>query len=519
MILVNANISSNSWTALSIDCPDITAIQITGAWGTRRFFNIYNDQKHSQNITALNRYLLTSESEQRSTGSSPPEDLWCGDFNRHSPMWDEARNSQLFTRPALREAQRLIDLAATWNMHMALRPGINTLESTSSKNYTRPDNVWVSDTIWENIIECDVLPSERPACTDHLPIITTLDISLSRSTPPPRYNWRKVVWEALTKDMKIELDKLPVPHVLRSIDEFKTSLKNFDDTLKRVMDKHVPLSKPSPYQKRWWSLALQKKRTEVRKLARKVYKLTQQHDFDNSIHEDHRKLRNEYTQMIRDTKTKHWIDWLEHADEQSIWTVHRFIASPSGDGAKTRIPNLKVKQPDGTICEVKENKDKAKALYDSFFFPPPAHDDIDPYFNYPPLAPPSKTSPTPKFTGPSSASNPTKAQAPTINPTPSTSTAVNSSYPTSAHIIAPRSISNTTPKHGKNQQPLYSANPTSPTTHLRKHTAPSPSSRQSPKPYPPLYPKTSFTSPKLTTSSLRTLSGEDQADPQLTPSC
>src|SRR5882762_11237688 len=86
----------------------------------------------------------------------PPEDLWCGDFNRHSPMWDEARNSQLFTRPALREAQRLIDLATTWNMHMALRPGINTLESTSSKNYTRPDNVWVSDSLRETIIKCDV---------------------------------------------------------------------------------------------------------------------------------------------------------------------------------------------------------------------------------------------------------------------------------------------------------------------------------------------------------------------------
>jgi hypothetical protein len=131
MILVNANISSNSWTALSIDSPDITAIQINGEWGSLRIFNIYNDQNHSQNTTALNRYLLTSESDQRTTESPEPDDIWLGDFNRHSPMWDEARNSQLFTRAALREAQRLIDLAVTWNMHMALRPGVNTLESTS----------------------------------------------------------------------------------------------------------------------------------------------------------------------------------------------------------------------------------------------------------------------------------------------------------------------------------------------------------------------------------------------------
>src|SRR6202050_1371785 len=98
-------------------------------------------------MTALNHHLLTSEIVQRQAGALTPRDIWLGDFNRHSPMWDKARNSQLFTRNTLQEAQHVIDLAATWNMHMALCPGLNTLESTSSKNYTRPDNVWVSDKI------------------------------------------------------------------------------------------------------------------------------------------------------------------------------------------------------------------------------------------------------------------------------------------------------------------------------------------------------------------------------------
>ena len=384
IILVNANISTNSWTALPVDCPDITAIQITGEWGICRIFNIYNDQNHSRNLTALNRFLLTTESHQRTSDSPSTEDIWLGDFNRHSPMWDEPRNSQLFTRSALREAQQLIDMAVTWNMHMALRPGVNTLESTSSKNYTRPDNIWVSDTLRQNIVKCDVLPAERPVCTDHIPIAITLDISPSRSTPSPRYNWRKVEWDDLIKDMEIELDKLPIPHTLYSTREFKTSLKNFEDTVNRVIDNHVPLSKPSPYQKRWWSPDLKKKRTEVRKLAHKVYKLVQRHDFDHPVHEQHRQSRNEYTQMIRDAKTEHWIDWLEHADEHTIWTVHHFIASPSGDSAKMRIPNLKVKLPDGSIREAKENKDKAQALYDSFFFAPPPVNDIDPHYDYPP---------------------------------------------------------------------------------------------------------------------------------------
>ena len=31
--------------------------------------------------------------------------------------------------------------------------------------------------------------------------------------------------------MEVELDKLPIPHTLYSIREFKTSLKNFEDTI------------------------------------------------------------------------------------------------------------------------------------------------------------------------------------------------------------------------------------------------------------------------------------------------
>ena len=57
---------------------------------------------------------------------------------------------------------------------MALCPGINTLESTSSKNYTHPDNIWVSDTLRQNIVKCDVLPAERPICTDHILIAITI---------------------------------------------------------------------------------------------------------------------------------------------------------------------------------------------------------------------------------------------------------------------------------------------------------------------------------------------------------
>jgi hypothetical protein len=42
--------------------------------------------------------------------------LWGGDFNRHHSMWDNNEDDRLFTRSALNDAQRLIDLLGEWGM-------------------------------------------------------------------------------------------------------------------------------------------------------------------------------------------------------------------------------------------------------------------------------------------------------------------------------------------------------------------------------------------------------------------
>ncbi|KAJ3979256.1 hypothetical protein F5890DRAFT_1449340, partial [Lentinula detonsa] len=41
LLMVNKRLLTESWTALSIDHPDVTAIQVTGNYGTIRVFNVY----------------------------------------------------------------------------------------------------------------------------------------------------------------------------------------------------------------------------------------------------------------------------------------------------------------------------------------------------------------------------------------------------------------------------------------------------------------------------------------------
>lgn len=44
-------------------------------------------------------------------------------------------------------------------------------------------------------------PELRPVCTDHYPIITALDFATTASIQETRYNFRKVDWAALRKDL------------------------------------------------------------------------------------------------------------------------------------------------------------------------------------------------------------------------------------------------------------------------------------------------------------------------------
>lgn len=167
MILVNTELSSNNWTALPIDSLDIAGVELTGDFGKIRIFSIYNAQEHNRNLAVLDRFIRLTE--PTTENATIIRDIWIGDFNRHSPVWDELRNGQLFTATNLRAAQTLIDLAYRHSMRMALPHGINTLEHTTSKNWTRPDNVWVDSELIESVAECDILPAKRPNCTDHLP--------------------------------------------------------------------------------------------------------------------------------------------------------------------------------------------------------------------------------------------------------------------------------------------------------------------------------------------------------------
>ena len=79
IMLINQQLSSDAWTPISIDSPDVTAVQLQGDFGTIHIINIYNNCKHNDSLTTVKNYL--QEPRARECNQLPLSFIWLGDFN------------------------------------------------------------------------------------------------------------------------------------------------------------------------------------------------------------------------------------------------------------------------------------------------------------------------------------------------------------------------------------------------------------------------------------------------------
>jgi len=270
-ILVHERVSTNRWTQVDIALQDIVAICLTTCETALNVYNIYNDCTHSETLQVLKQHLQKREADEINnptpTEDKTEGDLWIGDFNRHHPMWEDAKNSRLFTAAALDKAQELIELLADYDMVMSLPQSIPTIRN-SRGNLTRPDNVFISNMVSDWVIKCNTMPEDQPPTADHFPIIITLDMPVMRNTTTPALNYRATDWGEFWNVLTRELACMPKVNYISTKEELDKVLDNLEMAILNTVKEVVPRKKPSPYAKRWWTKELSQSRQEMRKKVR-----------------------------------------------------------------------------------------------------------------------------------------------------------------------------------------------------------------------------------------------------------
>jgi len=229
--------------------------------------------------------------------------IWLGDFNRHHPLWDEDRNTQLFTSHYLNAAQPLLNLIADYGMIMMLPKGFPTFQSSSSKNWTCPDNIFCTDHTGLSFISCTTNPALRGPATDHVPILSILELEISQATVKTKHDFCEMDWEIFKDKLKFKLAKIPPAQPVVTDNKFQTVAHNLTTTIQDIIEQVLPKSKPNPHSKRWWTKDLTMMHCEVAKLSHLSYR--NKSYANHYSHEEYCIKQNQYTKAINKTKKEH----------------------------------------------------------------------------------------------------------------------------------------------------------------------------------------------------------------------
>ena len=151
------------------------------------------------------------------------------------------------------------------------------------------------------------------------------------------------------------------------------------------MEESVPISRPSPYTKRWWTKELTELKKAKNRLSNLSYKF--QGIPEAPVHVQHKEATKELCHRIDEVKKAHWTNWLEEATAKDIYITNKYITSPPSDYANARVPSLKSPNPARPNYSTNMNLEKANELASVFFPLPPANPTI-PATAYPePLKP------------------------------------------------------------------------------------------------------------------------------------
>ena len=163
-------------------------------------------------------------------------------------------------------AEKLIEVVADVGLELALPSGIPTHRHNVTKKWSRLDQVFISDHSENIVITCNTQTDHWGINMDHLPILTSLNLSIGIKETNEFPNFREVDWEEFQKELSCQLDKLPPTEPINTQCQLDSACGGLTKAIQRTISQKVPTSTITPKSKRWWTKEL----TQLRRAANKL---------------------------------------------------------------------------------------------------------------------------------------------------------------------------------------------------------------------------------------------------------
>jgi ribonuclease HI len=340
---------------IPVASPDLTAVLIKIQERTILAISVYIPPigpAARQDLTLRIELIKSTINSATAQYTKEIELIIAGDFNRHDQLWG---GDEVATTARQGEALDAIELLHEFDLQSLLPRGTATFESHQGDSTI--DLCLTTARLYEDRVCCRPYSSEYGS--DHRAIETVFSIGIVEEDTEPRLVFKNAQWESVRRTVAESLRYKPLGPC-EDVDIFSHKLL---EVVTRAIRKHVPMAKPSPYAKRWWTTDLTQLRRSYTHWRNRARAIKRAGVYIPEILRQCAEAKRTFFKTVRQQKKHHWTEFLQ--DTANIWQAGRYL-DPLTNTGFTRIPNL--------TCQdrrVETNEEIAAQLLEDFFPPLP----------------------------------------------------------------------------------------------------------------------------------------------------
>ncbi|KJK84818.1 hypothetical protein H633G_11388 [Metarhizium anisopliae BRIP 53284] len=334
---------------------DILAIQ--EPWDQAAEIKIHNI--YNPNHTVENRQSVLSQLRRVLESAQQAEQIVLGDFNLHHEMWGGPNIPKTEA-----EAEDLVDIMEDYSLTSTLIPGTITYEE--GERQATIDLCLVTVGLADRVIRSEV-DRDFDHDSDHLPVVTSFDLSVKQLSREPRKNWKSIDEKKFKSVVLRNLPPLRRPRTRSALDQYAGEIVA---ALQNAIETAVPQRIWSPKARRGWD----EECTRVLAEAKRLRRLHNLYHTDETW-EAYRKARNHKGRVIKKALRRGHRENVERASEspEALWKMARWARNRNAPAPEV-TPALQ--HPD-TLQMTSDTAEKADILRRAFFPCPPEADISD----------------------------------------------------------------------------------------------------------------------------------------------
>src|SRR5438045_310463 len=343
---INKEIPVQNWTIVQ-HSPDLISLCLE-----------HKELEETKHLWIHNIYCHESDNNHYNTSAlwetalqAPGEHITVGDFNAHHPLW----GGDIEPDSAGEQVLQTID---RFGLSSLLETGTITWEKGQSK--TTIDLVLATPEAASRMITCQV-HQQAHQDSDHLPIMTTLQLNIPKTQQVTRKNWALLNEKRFLEFLSQHLQQTPPE--LRNRQDVENILTHITEVLQQAIAETVPNINITKWSQPGFTQECKDHIQETKRLQ-----WVWQRERTEEAWEEYKRARNNKGRFIKAQLRQIHQDSVEKAskDPSGLWKLAKW-AKNRGNTRQGFTPAIQ--RPDGTIAQ--DPGEKAKLLADSFFPKPP----------------------------------------------------------------------------------------------------------------------------------------------------